>query len=84
MAQTVIPIHQAKANLSQLVKRAAGEETILIGSYGRTEAGLSATSNLPRKRLGLLEGKFAVPDDFDDPLPSEMLSSFGYGHEVAS
>ncbi|MBQ9452620.1 MAG: type II toxin-antitoxin system Phd/YefM family antitoxin [Desulfovibrio sp.] len=78
MAQTVIPIHQAKTTLSQLVKRAAGGETILIGSYGRAEAVLLAANALPQKRLGLLEGKLTIPDDFDAPLPSEMLTTFGY------
>ena len=33
MSQAIVPIHQAKTNLSQLVKRAAGGERILIGSY---------------------------------------------------
>ena len=78
MAQTVIPIHKAKTNLSQLVKRAAEGEAILIGSYGRAEAVLMAAKDLPQKRLGLLEGKLKVPEDFDAPLPLEILKTFGY------
>ena len=77
MTQTIIPIHQAKTTLSQLVKRAVGGETILIGSYGRAEVELSAASQRPAKRLGVLEGKLAIPDDFDAPLPPEVLSGFG-------
>jgi antitoxin (DNA-binding transcriptional repressor) of toxin-antitoxin stability system len=70
-------MHQAKSTLSQLVKRAAGGETIFIGSYGRAEAVLtSAASTKPKKRLGLLEGKLILPDDFDAPLPPEILSAF--------
>lgn len=77
MPSSVVPIHQAKSSLSQLIKRAANGETIFIGSYGRAEAVLvSAESARPKKRLGLMEGKLTVPDDFDNPLPPEILASF--------
>jgi len=74
MSQAIVPIHQAKTNLSQLVKRAAGGERILIGSYGRAEVLLSPVSASPCKRLGILEGKLTVPEDFDAPLPPEILA----------
>ncbi len=74
-----IPMHQAKSTLSQLVKRAAAGETIVIGGYGRPEAVLTRVDAvLPKKRLGLLEGKLNIPDDFDAPLPEEVLEGF-YG-----
>ena len=77
MATTIVPMHQAKSSLSQLVKRAASGEIIFIGSYGRAEAALtSAASSRPKKRLGLLEGKLTVPEDFDAPLPPEILAAF--------
>jgi prevent-host-death family protein len=77
MSSTIVPMHQAKSSLSQLVKRAANGETIFIGSYGRAEAVLtSAAYAKPKKRIGLLEGKLTVPDDFDAPLPQELLAAF--------
>ncbi len=77
MSTAIVPMHQAKSTLSQLVKRAASGETIFIGSYGRAEAVLAAASSAkPKKRLGLLEGKLIVPDDFDEPLPPEILAAF--------
>jgi prevent-host-death family protein len=77
MSSTIVPMHQAKSSLSQLVKRAANGETIFIGSYGRAEAVLtSAACAKPKKRIGLLEGKLTVPDDFDAPLPQEFLAAF--------
>ncbi len=77
MPTTVVSMHQAKSSLSQLVKRAANGEVIFIGSYGRAEAVLaSAACSRPKKRLGLLEGKLIVPDDFDAPLPPELLAAF--------
>ena len=77
MSTTIVSMHQAKSSLSQLVRRAAAGETIFIGSYGRPEAVLtSAVSAWPPKRLGLLEGKLMIPDNFDDPLPQELLTVF--------
>jgi antitoxin (DNA-binding transcriptional repressor) of toxin-antitoxin stability system len=29
-----------------------------------------------RRKLGTLAGQFQVPDDFDDPLPDEILDAF--------
>lgn len=77
MTNSVVPMHQAKSSLSQLVKRAANGEIIFIGGYGRAQAVLSsAAAASPKKRLGLLEGKLVIPDDFDAPLPQELLAAF--------
>jgi len=43
----VIPISDAKANLSKLVKRAHGGEVIYLGAYGHAEAVLAP---LPKRR----------------------------------
>jgi hypothetical protein len=37
---------------------------------------LSAGGSKPARRLGLLAGKIHIPDDFDDPLPDEILAEF--------
>ncbi len=75
----VITMHQAKSTLSQLVERVAHGETIFIGAYGIVKAKLvSANSIEPQKRLGILAGKITIPDDFDAPLPEDILNSF-YG-----
>lgn len=74
----VVSMHQAKSTLSQLVRRAATGETILLGAYGKVEAKLvsATTSDIPEKRIGLLAGKLTIPDDFDAPLPEELLNAF--------
>lgn len=74
----VISMHQAKSNLSSLVKRAANGEYILIGAYGKAEAMLIPASTEPKvkKRIGVLVGKLIVPDDFDAPLPDEIQAAF--------
>ena len=75
---TVVSMHLAKSTLSQLVKRAAAGETILLGAYGKAEAKLVSADAMviPKKRIGILAGKLHVPDDFDAPLPDEVLAAF--------
>ena len=75
---TVIPIHQAKTNLSQLVRRAAEGEIILIGAYGNATAKLVAVDQAekPKKIFGAMKEEFEVPDDFDAPLPDDLLDAF--------
>ena len=74
----IIGMHEAKTTLSQLVRRAAAGETILIGPHGKPEAKLVAIDAPVRvkRRIGILKGKLQVPDDFDAELPSEVLDSF--------
>lgn len=73
----VISMHQAKSNLSSLVKRAAAGETLLIGAYGHAEAMLVPINNIQlKKKVGVLAGKLQVPDDFNNPLPQAIIDSF--------
>jgi antitoxin (DNA-binding transcriptional repressor) of toxin-antitoxin stability system len=74
----VISMHQAKSNLSQLVKRAAAGETILIGAYGKAEAKLTAAIDEPtsKKKLGTLAGTLRIPEDFDAPLDDDIIAEF--------
>lgn len=72
---TIIDIRDAASKLPQLVEAAAdGEEIILIN------AGLAAARLVPLKAVrpetcfGGLEGWIA--DDFDDPLPDQVIAAF--------
>ncbi len=76
MPTTTVPMHEAESSLPQLVKRAAAGEMIHIGGYGRAEAVLGPVSSFKKRRLGILEGKLNIPDDFDAPLPPEILAAF--------
>ena len=71
-----VNIFEAKTQLSKLVDRAAQGEEIIIARAGKPVARLT---QLPKKRpivFGLLEGKIHVADDFDAPLPPEILAEF--------
>ena len=73
-----VNIHEAKTHLSRYVEQAAAGEEIVIAKAGKPIARLmplEAPSRQPR-RLGLLNGNLKVPDDFDAPLPDEVIDSF--------
>jgi antitoxin (DNA-binding transcriptional repressor) of toxin-antitoxin stability system len=77
---TVISIAEAKKTLSALIKRAAAGEWIEIGAYGQSQVVLGPS--VVREggvRFGTLAGRLIVPDDFDAPLPDDILDEFEHG-----
>ena len=73
-----VNIHAAKTNLSSLVEKAAAGEEIIIAKAGKPVARLVPLEEPDfRKSFGILKGKIRVSDDFDAPLPPEILKSFG-------
>lgn len=77
---TEISVYQAKTQLSKLLDLAASGEEIVITRNGRPVARLvpAQRRRTPRK-LGTLRGKIQVADDFDAPLPDDMLDQFEGG-----
>jgi len=69
-------MHEAKTSLSRLVERAEAGEEIIIARAGRPAAKLVPFSDSRRRRLGLLDGRFTIPDDFNAPLPASVLRAF--------
>jgi prevent-host-death family protein len=71
-----VTIHEAKTHLSRLLKRVACGEEIVIAKGDKPVARL-VPMDQPRARvLGRDEGLFTVPENFDAPLPEELLKSF--------
>jgi prevent-host-death family protein len=76
----VFNLYEAKSQLSSLVDRAASGEEIVIAKHGRPMAKLvpvPAARKEPRKPANAL-GVTYMADDFDAPLPPELLKQFGY------
>ncbi|HDL41751.1 MAG TPA: type II toxin-antitoxin system Phd/YefM family antitoxin [Actinobacteria bacterium] len=73
---STVGIHEAKTNLSRLLRRVAAGEEIIITRSGKPVAKLVATTPETTQRLGAAVGVFDVPDDFNDPLPAELLKAF--------
>ncbi|NJL29753.1 MAG: type II toxin-antitoxin system Phd/YefM family antitoxin [Thermoanaerobaculia bacterium] len=75
---TQVNIHEAKTHLSRLLGLVATGEEVVIAKAGKPVARLVAvTEPKPRRVLGQDAGLFEVPDDFDAPLPDDVLASFG-------
>lgn len=77
MAPTTVNLYEAKTHLSRLVERAAAGEEVVIAKAGKPMARLVPLerSAAPRKPGGW-EGRVFVSDDFDAPLPDEILGAF--------
>jgi prevent-host-death family protein len=79
MSRTV-NIYEAKTNLSRLVEQAAAGEEIVIAKAGKPLARLTPLRNTKKPRKpGCLAGRFRLSDDFDAPLPDELLDAFEGG-----
>ncbi len=70
-----VNIHEAKTHLSRLVDDAGQGEEIVIAKAGKPVARLVSAVPQPRRR-GLLKGQISIADDFDAPLPEEVLAAF--------
>lgn len=72
-----VEVQEAETRLSGLLDHAiAGDEVIIVRS-GVPLVRLTPITSPPRRReLGTAKGDFVVPDDFDDPLPEDVLASF--------
>ena len=72
-----VNIHQAKTNLSKLLRRTMAGEEVIIARAGVPVA-LLVPVNRQRTQLplDLDRGAFEVPKDFDAPLPPEIIAAF--------
>lgn len=73
----VYNIYEAKTHLSKLVERAASGEEIVIAKAGKPVARLMPISaKAGERKSGMWKGKAWIDDDFNAPLPEEILHSF--------
>lgn len=70
-----VGVHEAKTHLSRLLERVALGEEVEITRRGTVVARLVAPA-APARVLGVDRGRFEVPDDFDAPLPGDVLADF--------
>jgi prevent-host-death family protein len=72
-----VNIHQAKTHLSKLLRRTMAGEEIIIARAGVPIARLVPVEpGKARRPLDLDRGVFVVPEDFDAPLPPEVIAAF--------
>lgn len=69
--------HEAKTQLSRLLRRVAAGEEITIANRGVPMARLVPVSTQkPKRQLGAYGDTIKIADDFDAPLPDEILDAF--------
>lgn len=72
-----VNIHAAKTHLSRLIEEAAAGEEIIIAKSGKPIARLCPLAPAARRRkLGILEGKIHIPDNFDELYADEIRDLF--------
>jgi prevent-host-death family protein len=70
--------HEAKTSLSRMLRRVAAGEEITISNRGVPVARLiPIPAEETTRKLGVFRGQMAIPDDFDAPLPDDILNAFG-------
>jgi prevent-host-death family protein len=74
---TTINIYEAKTQLSKLVEQAAAGKDVIIARGGKPVARLTRLQQPSSSiRFGLLKDKVRVSQDFDAPLPEDIIGQF--------
>jgi prevent-host-death family protein len=72
-----VNVHEAKTSFSQLLRRVAAGEEITIANRGVPVARLvPVPAEVTTRKLGFFRGQMTIPDDFDAPLPTDILDAF--------
>jgi len=72
-----VNVHDAKTNLSRLLLRVAAGEEVIIARAGKPVARLVPYEEAPPRRvLGQDAGHVHIAEDFDAPLPEDLLDEF--------
>jgi prevent-host-death family protein len=81
---TSVTIHQAKSQLSKLIKQACQGEEIIIARGKFPVARLVPIGKIrARRKPGALRGKLHVGTKFFEPLPAEELAAWGQSDATA-
>ena len=78
-----VNMHEAKTHLSRLVERAVEGEEVIIARAGKPLVKLVPVEQPvvdTSRRLGGLEGRFVIPDDFKGFMREEIEEMF-YGKD---
>ena len=72
----IVNIHEAKTQLSRLLKQVSNGEEIVIGKSGKPIVRLIAYDEKQKPRSpGFWKGKVKINEDFDE-LPEKLVNSF--------
>ena len=71
-----VGVHEAKTTFSELLRRVAAGEEVVITRSGEPVAKLVPLTERRSRVLGLDAGRMHVGDDFDAPLDDAILVAF--------
>lgn len=70
-------LEEVESGASEYLHRVIEGETIVVYQGDRPVAEIRPMTETETLRpVGLAAGEFVVPDDFDDPLPDDLLDAF--------
>lgn len=75
---TWISVDEIKRDLPAYLERVAAGETLVIVQAGKPVAEIKPVEpgSSALRPSGLCAGEFTVPDDFDRPLPDDVIEEF--------
>jgi prevent-host-death family protein len=78
MTMKVVSVADAKAQLSSLLDQVERGESVTITRHNVPVAEIRSVAkpNTGPRPWGLAKGTFVVPDDFNEPLPDDLLDAF--------
>jgi prevent-host-death family protein len=72
-----VNIYEAKTKFSKLISQAMAGQEIIIAKSGKPVAKIVPFEKPSQDRVpGSAKGKITIADDFDAPLPDELLKAF--------
>ena len=74
--KTTYNVHEAKTNLSRLLDQVAAGEEVVIAKAGVPVARLIPARPTGVREMGFEKGRVFIADDFDAPLPEDVLRTF--------
>jgi prevent-host-death family protein len=77
VTRAVVNIHEAKTQLSKLLERVEEGEEVIIARGGKPIARLLPIGARAARQPGFLGGRVQMADDFDAPLPPDVLAALG-------
>jgi prevent-host-death family protein len=76
-ASKSVNVHEAKTHFSKLLAKVERGHEVVISRAGKPVARLVPHEvSRPAPVFGADRGKFKVPEDFDAPLPDDVLAAF--------
>lgn len=73
----IINIHEAKTNLSRIVETVFQGSEVILAKAGKPMVKIVPLRAQKKEiKFGVLKGKIRVADDFDAPLPADVLALF--------